>query len=89
VWLARAVRDDALHTAPTNLSPSITYGADSATRIAVRDSAAATERVATPKGFPVGALSNLSVDLALTRARQEHRDSTTSLLAHAEMHGST
>jgi hypothetical protein len=66
---------------------SVTYGADSATRIMVRDAVAATERVATPKGFPVGALSILSLDLALPRARQEHRDSTTILLDRAEVRG--
>lgn len=66
---------------------SVTYGADSATRVVVRDAVAHTERVVAQHGFPVGALSILSLDLALTRARREHVDSTSILLDRAEVPG--
>jgi hypothetical protein len=66
---------------------SVTYGADSATRIIVRDGVATTDRVAAQHGYPVGALSILGMQLALERARRAHTDSTTILLDRAEVRG--
>jgi hypothetical protein len=68
---------------------SVTYGSDSATRIVVRDSAAVTERVATQKGYPVGALSVAGMALALERARRTRVDSTSIVLDRAEMRGAS
>lgn len=66
---------------------SVTYGSDSATRIMVRDSTAVTERVVAQKGYPVGALSILGMELALARARRAHTDSSTIILDRAELRG--
>jgi uncharacterized protein DUF3471 len=74
-------------TRPHTFLLSVTYGPDSATRIMVRDSLAATERVATQRAYPVGALSILGMELALARARQAHTDSSTIVLDRAEVHG--
>ena len=74
-------------SSPHTFLLSVTYGADSATRVVVRDAAAHTERVGAQKGFPVGALSILGVELALERAHREHADSTSILLDRAEVPG--
>ena len=68
---------------------SVTYGADSATRIMVRDANAVTERVVAQKAYPVGALSILATALGLERARRSGADSTTIPLDVAEVHGVT
>jgi uncharacterized protein DUF3471 len=74
-------------TRPHTFLLSVTYGADSATRIKVLDSIAFTERVVTQKAYPVGALSILATELALARARQSHTDSTTITLDRAQVRG--
>jgi hypothetical protein len=74
-------------TRPHTFLLSVTYGADSATRIMVRDSVARTERVVAPHAYPVGALSILGMDLALARASRAHVDSTTITLDRAEVRG--
>jgi hypothetical protein len=66
---------------------SVTCGADSATRIVVRDTVATTERVRVQHAYPYGALSILGVELALARARQRHTDSTTILIEWPERRG--
>ena len=74
-------------TRPHTFLLSVTYGADSATRIVVRDSNAFTERVAVQKAFPQAALSIVGVALALERARRAHADSTSIIVDRAEVRG--
>ena len=86
-WPAQYVMSLYRSKPPHTFLINVTYGADSATRIMVRDSVATTNRVVAEQGYPLAALSTLGVELALARARLAGTDSATIILDRTEARG--
>ena len=86
-WTAQYVMSLYTPRPPHTFLISVTYGADSATRIMVRDSVATTNRVVTQQSYPLAALSTLGLELALARARRAGTDSSTIILDRTEARG--